>query len=77
MIHLVEGLARHADVTLACFGSGPALPFEGVRVRTASRGPWGALRANLTCPDPRIPAQVRLYLDHGMRQVVRHELDQS
>lgn len=75
VLHFLTGLAHHADVTLACFGSGP--PIEGVRVESVVHRLRGAIRANLTRPDPRTPVQVRLYLDIGMRQLVDRELEDS
>lgn len=70
VLHLLEGLARRADVTLACFGDGPPLPFDGVRVESVAHRLPAAVRENLRRPDPRLPLQVRLALDAGMRALV-------
>ena len=75
MLCLVEGLARHAEVTLVAFGSGPPLPFAGVRVECVGRSAVGTLAANLSAPSPRVPLQVRLYRDRRMAQLVRRELE--
>jgi polysaccharide biosynthesis protein PslH len=72
--HLVKGLARHADLTLVCFGGQPAAPIEGVRVRTVPFRALGGAWENLRHPDPVLPMQVRLYLQSGMRRVVDEEL---
>ena len=45
VFHFVKGLAERAEVTLACFGHGPPLPFDGVRVETVPHGPLATLRA--------------------------------
>ena len=73
----MEGLSRHAEVTLASFGSGPPLPFEGVRVASVARGVPSTLRANLRAGDLRLPLQVRLFLDARMRALVEEELERS
>lgn len=67
VLHLLEGLSRRAEVTLACFGDGPPLPFEGVRVESVAQRLPAAVRENLRRPDPRIPLQVRMHLDARMR----------
>lgn len=67
-------MRHHGDVRLLAFGQGPALPFDGVDVRTVARTPWGILRGNVGAPDPRLPGQIRLFLDSAMRRAVRHEL---
>lgn len=74
-LHFLAGLARHAEVTLACFGSGSLLPVEGVRVESVGRRLPAAVRANLGRPDPRLPLQVRLHLDVQMRRLVQRELE--
>ena len=75
VFHFVKGLAQHAEVTLACFGDGPPLPFDGVRVQSVGHGPAAAVSANVRVPDPRLPLQVRLFLSSRMRAVVRRELE--
>jgi glycosyltransferase involved in cell wall biosynthesis len=72
--HLIKGLARHAAVTVACFGDGPPLPVDGLRVRTVPLRGGARLTENLRRPDPRLPIQTRLYLDSGMRRLVAAEL---
>jgi len=74
VIGLAAGLARHVDVTLLAFSPGPpaSFPADGVRVVTVRRGLAPALVANAMRPDPRLPGQVRLYLDARMwRAAVR------
>jgi polysaccharide biosynthesis protein PslH len=77
VFHFVKGLAQRAEVTLACFGHGPPLPFEGVRVEAVRHGPAAAVAANASIPDPRLPLQVRLFLSSRMRAVVRRELERG
>jgi glycosyltransferase involved in cell wall biosynthesis len=74
--HIVEELSQRAEVRLLCFGRDdpapdPALP----ETRAVERTPWALLAANLRAPDPRLPAQVRLYLDARMRRLVADELE--
>jgi polysaccharide biosynthesis protein PslH len=73
-LHLLEGLARHASVTLLCFGGGPPLADSAVRVRGVTRSVGAGLRANAAERDPLCPLQVRLYLDAQMRGAVREEV---
>src|SRR5207302_456036 len=61
----------------ACFGNGPPLPFDGVRVETVPHGPLATIAANAALPDPRLPLQVRLFLSSRMRGVVRRELERG
>lgn len=75
VFHFLSELAKHGDVTLACFGTGPPVPIEGVRVESVTRGLPGAVGANLACPDPRTPLQVRLHLHTRMRALVAREMD--
>jgi polysaccharide biosynthesis protein PslH len=77
VLHLLEGLAARAEVTLLCFGSGPPLPFGGVRVETVGRDVRVSLRANLREPDPRLPLQVRLFLDARMAALVHDHVERS
>lgn len=72
MLHLVEELARHADVTLLCFGEGT--PIAGVEVVSVRLGKAGMLAANLGRPSPLLPIQTRLYLHRGMQRAVRAQL---
>jgi polysaccharide biosynthesis protein PslH len=76
VLHIVTGLARRTEVTLVCFGTGPPLPGPGERVRVVSvrRGLLPALAANATAPDPRLPAQVRLYLDARLGRAAAREI---
>lgn len=70
VLHLVEGLSRRAEVTLACLQTGPELPFDGVRVRSVTPRLPSVLSENLRRPDPRLPLQVRMHLDSRMRRLV-------
>jgi polysaccharide biosynthesis protein PslH len=45
-----------------------------IAVRAIQRSPLSTLTANLRAPDPRLPLQVRLYLDARMRAAVDAEL---
>lgn len=74
VLELLRVLRHQGDVRLLTFGQGPPLPFEGVEVRAVARSALGALRANLGALDPRLPAQIRVFLDHAMRLAVRQEL---
>jgi glycosyltransferase involved in cell wall biosynthesis len=76
VLHIVTGLARRTEVTLVCFGTGPPLPGTGERVRVVSvrRGLLPALAANAAAPDPRLPGQVRLYLDSALRCAAAREI---
>ena len=74
MLHLVEGLARHADVVLASFGDGPPLGLDAVRAEQPKRGLSATLLENLRTPRPSLPLQVRVFLDSGMRSTVQREL---
>ncbi len=75
VFHLVRCLAERHDVTLASFGSGPDLPFDGVRVLTIERGGPSSLAANLAAPRPGLPLQVRMFLDRRMSRLVAREAD--
>lgn len=59
-----------------CFARGEAAPVEGVGQRLVRRGALSTLGANLACPDPLLPMQVRLYLDRRMHTAVRREVDE-
>jgi glycosyltransferase involved in cell wall biosynthesis len=76
VLHLAQGLARHADVTLVCFafGEGQARPVGGLRTRTVTAGVTDRVLANLRAPDPRLPLQARMFLSQRMRAVVTEEL---
>ena len=76
VIHLATGLARHLEVTLLSFSAGPPSPFPSgaVRVVTVRRGLAPAVVANARAPDPRLPAQVRLYLDARMWRAAAREV---
>jgi glycosyltransferase involved in cell wall biosynthesis len=73
--HLARALASHAEVRIACFAPTAAPPIPGVAQRSVPRGAVSTLAANLAAPDPRLPAQVRLFLDRRMRAAVRAELE--
>lgn len=83
-VGFVRALARHADVKLACFGTGPPLPLERVPVESVGAKP-GSRRvlgpdlphvaaANLFAPNLRLPLQVRASLDRRMTRLVEREL---
>jgi glycosyltransferase involved in cell wall biosynthesis len=72
--YLVKGLARHADVTLVCFGGESTSPIDGVRLRAVPLGGLSGVLENLRHPRPDLPMQVRLYLQSGMRRVVDEEV---
>ncbi len=73
VLNFVSGLAERCAVKLLAFGSGPPIPVPGVRTVTIGRGALTSAGENLRNPDPRLPLQVRLYLDARMRQAVRRE----
>src|SRR4051812_1318566 len=75
VLGLLEGLAGHARVRVLAFGDGPAPALPGVEIRGVGRRLTGALRANARAPSPRLPLQVRLYLDAAMRAAVARELE--
>ena len=72
-LHLAGALGKRADVRLLAFGDGTGPPIEGVDARTVPTGLGGRLAANLTAA-PRLPAQVRLYLDTAMKRAVAAQL---
>ena len=72
--NLVRALSRHAEVSLLSFGPADAEPIEGVESRTVSFSAAGRLLANLGSPSPRLPGQVRLFLDRGMRRAVAEDV---
>jgi glycosyltransferase involved in cell wall biosynthesis len=76
LLHIVTGLALHTAVTLVTFGHGPPLPGAGRRVRvvTVQRGLVSTIVGNAAVADPRLPGQVRLYLDARMRRAVAREV---
>jgi glycosyltransferase involved in cell wall biosynthesis len=53
---------------------GESAPVPGLDVEAVKASPGSRLAANLAHPDPRIPMQVRLFLDQGMRRAVRREI---
>jgi glycosyltransferase involved in cell wall biosynthesis len=76
VLDLLRALRTKAEVTLLAFPSAreQPLPFDGVRVRTIRPSLPGRLLANAARPDPRLPAQVRLFLDAAMAHACREEL---
>jgi glycosyltransferase involved in cell wall biosynthesis len=75
VFHFLEGLAERAEVTLVSFGDpGEELPLDGVRAVTVAHGLPAAVAANLREPRPRVPLQVRLFLQTRMRRAVEREL---
>src|ERR1700681_3815103 len=79
VLDLLRELRRHAAITLLTFGAPreDALPFDGIRVRTIRPSPLGRVAANLAHPDPRLPLQVRLYLDRAMANACAEELERG
>jgi glycosyltransferase involved in cell wall biosynthesis len=75
VLGLLEGLAGRARVRVLAFGEGPAPALADVEVRGVKRRITGTLRANAGAPSPRLPLQVRLYLDAAMRAAVAQELE--
>ncbi|HEX2085077.1 MAG TPA: glycosyltransferase family 4 protein [Solirubrobacteraceae bacterium] len=75
-IELLRALAAVADVRLLTFGDGPPLPFGGLEVEKVRRGAASTALANGARPDPRLPGQVRMYLDRRMHRRVRRHLDE-
>jgi glycosyltransferase involved in cell wall biosynthesis len=75
-IDLLRALSTKADVRLLAFAfaGDPPLPFDGVAVRRVAATPLGRLGANLRHPDPRLPGQVRLFLDTAMERAMAEEL---
>jgi len=71
---LARALAARTEVRLLCFNGADAAQMEGIGGRSVRRGALSTLLANGACPDPRLPLQVRLYLDRRMKQAVRSEL---
>jgi glycosyltransferase involved in cell wall biosynthesis len=73
--HLLDSLREMAEVRLLSFGAAEdePLPFAEVETRTLRLRPAGRLRANLTTP-PRLPGQVRLFLDAAMTRAVAEEI---
>jgi glycosyltransferase involved in cell wall biosynthesis len=72
--NLARALSRHADVSLLSFGPTDAPPVDGVASRTVSPSTAGRLLANLRSPAPRLPGQVRLFLDRAMQRAVAEEV---
>lgn len=73
--HLARALRAHGEVRIACFGPEDAPAIDGVGQRSVTRGGVSTLAANLAAPDPRLPAQVRMFLDRRMHAAVRAELE--
>src|SRR3954447_6469989 len=74
LLHLVRGLTAEMEVVLCCFGTGSEAPIPGVRIRTVARRRRSVAEANLRHADPRLPLQVRLFLDAGLERVVAEEV---
>jgi len=74
VLNLARALSRHADVRLLSFGPPDAQPVDGVTSRTVAFTPAGRVLANLAAPTPRLPGQVRLFLDRRMRRAVGEEV---
>ncbi|MHB1570260.1 MAG: glycosyltransferase family 4 protein [Solirubrobacteraceae bacterium] len=74
VLNFVRGLSELCRVRLLTFGEGPPLPVEGVSTVTVARSPAATVSENLRTRDPRLPLQVRLYLDAAMRRAVAAEM---
>ena len=73
--HLIRCLAEHASLRVISFGDeAEDFPLDDVPALTIRPTIPGRLRANLAHPSPAMPAQVRLYLDDGMRRAVAEEV---
>lgn len=72
--HLASGLAKHAEVTLLSFGSGPEPPDSRLRMRSIELSAGGRIAGNLRLSAPSIPLQTRLFIHGAMRKAVREEL---
>jgi polysaccharide biosynthesis protein PslH len=72
--HLARALSSRAEVRLLCFAGRDAAPVPGIGQRSVRRGALTTFAANLACPDPLLPMQVRLYLDRSMHAAVRAEI---
>ena len=75
-IDLLRALRTKADVRLLAFAfaDDPPLPFDGIDVRRVRATPRGRLAENARRADPRLPGQVRLFLDAQMRRAMAEEL---
>jgi glycosyltransferase involved in cell wall biosynthesis len=76
VLDLLRVLRTKAEITLLSFAAArqEALPFDGVRARTIRPSAAGRLTANLLHPDPRLPLQVRMFLDRAMAHACAEEL---
>jgi polysaccharide biosynthesis protein PslH len=72
--HLARALSARTDVRIVSFASADAGPIAGIGQRSVRRGAATTLAANVACPDPLLPLQVRLYLDRRMHSAVRAEV---
>lgn len=77
VLHLLEGLAAHAEVTLVSFATDRHASLAGMRVRTVFKAPLDTALANVRLGDPRLPLQARLLLSRRFRRVVDEELARS
>jgi glycosyltransferase involved in cell wall biosynthesis len=74
VLQLAKALSRSVDVRLLAFGPSDAPPIEGIEARSIAFSPAGRLSANLRSPSPRLPGQVRLFLDRAMERAVADEI---
>lgn len=84
VFHFIEGVAREARVRVLCFGEGPALPLDGVEVRSVGsemgvkrvlgRGAASTLRATVSDRRPWLPLQVRASMDSRFASALADEL---
>jgi glycosyltransferase involved in cell wall biosynthesis len=74
VLQLTKALSRIVDVRLLAFGPSDAPPIEGIEARSIAFSLRGRLGANLRSPSPRLPGQVRLFLDRAMERAVADEV---
>ena len=74
VLNFLRGLSDRCSVRLISFGSGPPIPIENLETITVTRGALPATIENLRHGDPRLPLQVRMYLDARMRRAVGRQL---
>jgi polysaccharide biosynthesis protein PslH len=72
--HLARALSLRAEVRLVAFAAADGVRIAGIGQRSVRRGAATTLAANVACPDPLLPMQVRLYLDRRMHSAVRAEV---
>jgi polysaccharide biosynthesis protein PslH len=74
VLELARALARRAEVRLLAFGPEGAPTIEGLDARAIRFTAPGRVAANLLAPSPRLPGQVRLFLDRAMKRAIAGEI---